>query len=107
MKLINLRKKEYFWLWWIFVAAHGLSLVAACRLFLVVASRGYSSLQCMGFLLQWLLSLGAQALGRAGCSSCSMQAWQLQLLGSRALDQQLQRSGLTALRYVGSSWTRD
>ena len=37
----------YFWLRWVFVAAHGLSLV--------VASRGYSSLQCAGFSLQWLL----------------------------------------------------
>ena len=55
MKLINLRKKEYFWLWWIFVAAHRLSLVAACRLFLVVASEGYSSFQCTGSSLQWPL----------------------------------------------------
>ena len=39
----------YFWLPWVFVAAHGLSLVAA--------SRGYSSLRCAGFLLRWLLLL--------------------------------------------------
>ena len=37
----------YFWLRWVFVAVCGLSLV--------VASRGYSSLWCMGFSLQWLL----------------------------------------------------
>ena len=37
----------YFWLHWVFVAVHGLSLV--------VASRGYSSLQCAGFSLRWLL----------------------------------------------------
>ncbi|CAM9414348.1 unnamed protein product [Rangifer tarandus platyrhynchus] len=36
-----------FWLCWVFVAAH--------RLLLVVVSRGCSSLQCMGFSLQWLL----------------------------------------------------
>ena len=39
----------YFWLRWVFVAVHGLSLV--------VASRGYSSLQCAGFSLRWLLLL--------------------------------------------------
>ena len=38
---------SYFWLRWIFVAARRLSPVAA--------SGGYSSLQCMGFSLQWLL----------------------------------------------------
>ena len=37
----------YFWLRWVFVAAHGLSLAAA--------SGGYSSLRCAGFSLQWLL----------------------------------------------------
>ena len=42
-----------FWLRWVFVAAHGLSLV--------VVNGGYSSLQCAGFLLRWLLLL--QSLG--------------------------------------------
>ena len=42
-----LNKFIYFWLRWVFVAARGLSLVAA--------SRGYCSLQCAGFSLQWLL----------------------------------------------------
>ena len=37
----------YFWLRWVFVVARGLSLVAV--------SGGYSSLQCTGFLLRWLL----------------------------------------------------
>ena len=48
---------------------------------LVVASRGYSSLWCAGFSLQWLLLLRAWALGtRAsvvvarGLSSCGMWA---------------------------------
>ena len=36
-----------FWLHWVFAAACGLSLV--------VASTGYSSLQCAGFSLRWLL----------------------------------------------------
>ena len=39
----------YFWLRWIFVVAHGLSLVAV--------SGGYSSLWCAGFSLRWLLLL--------------------------------------------------
>ena len=37
----------FFWLRRVFVASHGLSLV--------VASRGYSLLQCVGFSLRWLL----------------------------------------------------
>ena len=37
------------WLCWVFVAARGLPLVGA--------SRGYSSLQCVGFSFQWLLLL--------------------------------------------------
>ena len=45
----------YFWLRWVFVAMHGLSLVTA--------SGGYSSLRCMGFSLRLLLLLGAQAVG--------------------------------------------
>ena len=70
----------YFWLCWVFVAACGLSLVAA--------SRGYSSLRCAGFSLRWLLLLrstgsrcGAQALGAwasvvvaCGLSSCGSWA---------------------------------
>ena len=62
-----------YWLHWVFVAAQGLSLVEA--------SGGYSSWQCMGFSLQWLLLLGAQALGAWASvvvahvlSSCGSQA---------------------------------
>ena len=40
-------KLIYFWLRWVFVAARGLSLVAA--------SGGYSSLWCAGFSLRWLV----------------------------------------------------
>ena len=72
----------YFWLCWVFIAACGLSLVAA--------SRGYSSLWCAGFSLQWLLLLGAWALGAqasvvvaCGLSSC----------GSRALERRLSSCG--------------
>ena len=39
----------YFWLHWVFIAARGL--------FLVVVSGRYSSLQCTGCLLWWLLLL--------------------------------------------------
>ena len=47
----------YFWLRWVFVAARGLSPVAA--------SGGYSSLWCAGFSLQWLLlwSTGSRRTG--------------------------------------------
>ena len=56
----------FFWLCWVFVAARGLSLVAA--------SRGYSSLWCMGFSLWWLLLLWSTGSRRVGFSSCSMRA---------------------------------
>ena len=48
------------WLRWVFVAARGLSLVAA--------SGGYSLLWCAGFSLQWLL------LWSTGFSSCGTRA---------------------------------
>ena len=51
---------------WVFVAAHGLSLVAV--------SRGYSSLQCAGFSL--LQSTGPR---RAGFSSCGSGALERRL----------------------------
>ena len=56
----------YFWLCWVFVAAGGLSLVAA--------SGGYSSLWCAGFSLQWLLLLQSTGSRCAGFSSCGAQA---------------------------------
>ena len=55
-----------FWLCWVFVAARGLSLVAA--------SEGYSSLQCAGFSLQWLLLLQSTGSRRMGFSSCGTWA---------------------------------
>ena len=45
----------YSWLHWVFVAAHGLSLI--------VAGRGYSSLRFAGFSLQWLPCCRSQARG--------------------------------------------
>ena len=47
--------KFYFWLCWVFIAVHRLSLVAA--------SGGCSSLPCVGFSLWWLLlwSTGSRA----------------------------------------------
>ena len=56
----------YFWLRWVFVAACGLSLVAS--------SGGYSSLQCAGFSLWWLLLLQSMGSRCAGFSSCGTWA---------------------------------
>ena len=56
----------YFWLHWVFIAVHGLSLV--------VASGGYSWLRCAGFSLQWLLLLWSIGSRHAGFSSCGMWA---------------------------------
>ena len=58
----------YFWLCWVFLAARGLSLV--------VVSGGYSSLQCVGFSLWWLLLLWSMGSRRAGFSSCG--TWTLE-----------------------------
>ena len=44
----------YFWLRWVFVAMHRLSLV--------VVSRGYSSLRCVGFSLRWLAFVAEHGL---------------------------------------------
>ena len=88
----------YFWLHWVFIAARGLSLVAA--------SGGYSLSPCAGFSLQWLLLLRSSGSRHAGYSSCGLQAQQLWLEGSRAQAQQLWCTGLVALCHVGSSWTR-
>ena len=66
----------YFWLHWVFVAARGLSLVAA--------SGGYSLLWCVGFSLQWLLLLRSTGSRCADFSSCGTWAQYLWLAGSRA-----------------------
>ena len=56
----------FFWLHWVFVAASRLSLVAA--------SRGYSLLRRAGFSLRWLLLLRSVGSRRAGFSSCGVWA---------------------------------
>ena len=56
----------YFCLRWVFIAAHGLSLVAV--------SGGYSSLRCAGFSLRWLLLLWSMGSRHAGFSSCDARA---------------------------------
>ena len=61
--LINLF--TYCWLCWGFVAALGLSLA--------VASRGYSSLRCVGFSLRWPLLLQSTGSRRVGFRSCGPQ----------------------------------
>ena len=66
----------YFWLRWVFVAAHGLSLVAA--------SGGYSSVWY--FSLRWLLLLWSTGSRHAGFSSC----------GTRALEHRLSSCGTRA-----------
>ena len=87
-----------YWLHWVFVAAHRLSLL--------VVSRGYSSLQCMGFSLWWLLLLPSMGSRCMGFSSCGRGAQQLWHLGCRVQAQQLWHPGFVAPQYVGSSWTR-
>ena len=68
----------YLWLCWVFVAARGLSLVAA--------SGGNSLLQCAGFSLQWLLLLQSTGSRHMGFSSCGTRtlvvARRLQSAGS-------------------------
>ena len=76
----------FFWLCWVFIAACGLSLI--------VASRCYSSLQCVGFSLWWFLLLRSTGSRLVGFSSCSVWA------------QQLWHTGLVAPQRVRSSQTR-
>ena len=56
----------YFWLRWVFVDAHGLSLVAV--------SGSYCSLWWAGFSLEWLLLLQSTGSGRPCASSCGTWA---------------------------------
>ena len=73
----------FFWLRWVFVAARGLSLVAA--------SGGYSSLRCVGFSLWWLLLLLSMGSRCTGFSSC----------GLRALESRLSSCGTWAYLFRG------
>ena len=56
----------YFWPHCVFVAACGLSLVAV--------SGGYSSVQCTGFSLRWLLLLWSTGSRHKGFSICGVRA---------------------------------
>ena len=90
-KFIYLFYLFIFWLCWVFLAVHVLSLV--------VASGGYSSLPCAGFSLRWLLLLqSSMGSSHVGFSSC----------GSRALERRLSSCGLGFIApwHVGTSWTR-
>ena len=58
----------FFFFWPLWVSG------AAPRLSLVVASGGYSSLQCTGFSLWWLLLLQRMGSRCAGFSSCGLWA---------------------------------
>ena len=76
----------YLWLHWVFVAVHQLSLVAA--------GRDYSSLQCVGFSLQWLLLLwsrGSRCMGFSSCGVCGLSS-----CGSQALEHRLSSCGARA-----------
>ena len=60
--------------------------MAVCRLSLVVVSGGYSSLQCTGFSLRWLLllwstgsRLQASVVVARGLSSCGLRALERRL----------------------------
>ena len=74
--LLFMKKNFFFWLRFVFIAAHGLSPVAA--------SRAYSWLRCTGFSLQWLLLWRSMGSRHMGFSSCGTQAQELWLAGSRA-----------------------
>ena len=74
-----------FWLHWVFVAARGLSLVAA--------SGSYSLLRCAGFSLQWLLLLWSTALG---AQASVVVARGLNSCGSRVLECRLSSCGAQA-----------
>ena len=88
---------------YLFLAVLGLH---CCTSFsLVVASRGYSLVWCVGFSSQRLL-LGTWALGHLGFRSCSV--W-FSSCGSKALEHRLNNcgTGLSCSAQVGSSWIRD
>ena len=75
----------FFWLCWVFVAV--------CRLSLVAASGGYSSLQCTGFSLRWLLSLWSTG---SRCMASVVVEHGLSSCGSRALEHRLSSCGAWA-----------
>ena len=74
-----------YWLRRVFLAARGLSLVAA--------SGGYSSLWCAGFSLRWLLLLWSTALG---VQTSVVVAHGLSSCGSWVLERRLSSCGARA-----------
>ena len=62
-----------FWLRWVFVATHGLSLAVV---------RGCSSVQCSGFSLWWSTCCGARALGAwaSAVAACGVRGGALALV---------------------------
>ena len=78
--ILFFKKKLFIYL---FMAALGLCFCV--RAFSnCVEQGGYSSLQCTGFLLLWLLLLRSMGSRHTGFSSCGTWAQQLWLTGSRA-----------------------
>ena len=70
-----------FWLHWVFIATHRLSLVAA--------SRDYPLLQCLGFSLWWVLLLWSTGSGVVAHRLSFSEAYGI------------------FLEHMGSSWIRD
>ena len=63
----------YFYFIYFIFGCVGSSLLRT-GLSLVAASRGYSSLRCMGFSLRWLLLLWSTGFRHVGFSSCGARA---------------------------------
>ena len=89
----------YYFVYWVFVAAHRPSLVAA--------NQGYSFFWCTGISFWWFLLLTSTESRHVSFSSCGTQAQELQLMGPRAWAQQLPHVGLLALRHAGFSWIKN
>lgn len=93
-------------IFYLFILGHAASLLSClsislpCAAFSSCGKRGWSSLQCISFSLQWLLSVQS-----TGPTAHGLQ--QLRLAGSRAQAQQLWCTGLVALSQVEYSWTRN
>ena len=81
----------YFWLHWVFAAAHGLSLVAA--------SGSYSSLWSASLSLRWSLLLWSTGSRCTGLSSCGTWAQQLRLMGAVVVAHGLQSAGSVAVAH--------
>ena len=65
--ILHFSFSNYLWLCWVFIATHGLSLVAV--------SRSYSSLQREGFSLPWLLLFPTTSSREDRLSGCGTRAY--------------------------------